>query len=195
MLRRRRIGADVEGAPAREMGLGGPDLVTVDPEDVSVALGSAAQAGEIRAGFGLGHAQRPPFVTAQQRNQQPFDLSGGAELADARGGDVGTSDVGQLGRRLERTLEPDLHRIAQAQRSAAVLAGPGGLYPPGFEGGSLVVAAQRKIPSVLAIAFVVVVRQKLGQPGRELGDYLGSGLWAFLLRHAAPPTKREPTSR
>lgn len=62
----RRIGirAGIQGAPSRLVGLGGPDLVAVDPEHVAVAFGARAQPGEVGPGFGFGHAQRPPFVTA-----------------------------------------------------------------------------------------------------------------------------------
>ena len=127
VFRRVGIGAHIQGAPTRFVGLGGPDLVTVDPEYVSVALGAGAQAGEIRSGFRLGHAQRPPFVAAQQGHQQAVDLRGRAELADAGRGDAGTGNVGQLRCGPQRPLDPDLHRVAQAQRPAAVLAGPGGL--------------------------------------------------------------------
>ncbi len=115
MFGRRRVGAGIQGAPPRLVGLGRPDFVTVDPERVSVALGTRAQAGEVRSGFRLRHAQRPPLVTAQYRNQQPLDLGGCAELTDPGCGDVGTGDVGQLGREPRRRLKPDLHRVAQTQ--------------------------------------------------------------------------------
>ena len=84
MFRRVGVGAGVQGAPPRQVRLGGPDLVAVDPEHVAVALRAGAQAGEVRSGFRLGHAQRPPLVAAQQRDQQAVDLLGCAELADAR---------------------------------------------------------------------------------------------------------------
>ena len=93
-----RIGAGIQRAPPRQVGLGGPDLSALDPEHVAVAHGSGAQAGEIGSGFGLGHAQRPPLVAAQQRDQQTVDLLGGAELADPGRGNTRPGDVGQLGR-------------------------------------------------------------------------------------------------
>jgi crotonobetainyl-CoA:carnitine CoA-transferase CaiB-like acyl-CoA transferase len=93
------------------VGLRGPDLVTVDPEHVAVALGAGTQAGEIRSGFRLGHAQRPPFVAAQQRHQQAVDLRGRAELANSGRDDIGAGDVWQRRRRpigpwlAERTVD------------------------------------------------------------------------------------------
>ena len=127
VLGRIRVGAGIQGAPPRQVGLGGPDLVTVDPEYVTVALSAGAQAGEVRSGFRFGHAQRPPFVAAQQGHQQTVDLLGCAELADAGCGDAGAGDVGHLRRGPQRGLDADFHGVTQAQRPAAVLARPGGL--------------------------------------------------------------------
>ena len=84
------IGAGIQGAPPRQVGLGGPDLVAVDPEHVPVPYRAGAQAGEVGPGFRFGHAKRPPLVTAQQRNEQTVDLLGRAELTDAGCGDAGT---------------------------------------------------------------------------------------------------------
>ncbi len=182
------VGAGIQGAPARLVGLRGPDLVPVDPEHLSVgttAFGARAQAGEVGPGLRLGHAQRPPLVAAQQGDQQPVDLGLCAELADARGGHVGAGDVGQLGCRAHRRLEPHFHRVAQTQRPPAVLAWPGGLYPAALEGGPLVVAPQNQVPAIGAIVLVVVPGQKLRQPRPEFGYHRA---------HSAPPAKRRPTS-
>jgi len=63
VFRRLGIRADVQGAPAREMGLGGPDLMSVDRNTSRRARPGAQAAKSDPASART--CERPPFVAAQ----------------------------------------------------------------------------------------------------------------------------------
>ena len=65
------------------VGAGGPHLLAVDHEVVAVELGPGAEAGEVGAGVGLGHAERGGDVAPQQRDGPLLLLLLGAESSPA----------------------------------------------------------------------------------------------------------------
>src|SRR5258708_36309807 len=66
------------------MGVGGPDLAPVDAVRITVAHGPGAQGCQVRAGVGLGVAERTRDLTAPDLRQQLGALRRRAELLDGR---------------------------------------------------------------------------------------------------------------
>ena len=70
VLRHVGISAREQEAPVGDVGVAGPDLVTVDHELVAVAHRGRAQRREVGAGVGLAEALAPPVASADQAGQE-----------------------------------------------------------------------------------------------------------------------------
>ena len=125
--RRGRCGDEV--APVGRGGAGGPDLLAVDHPLVAVALGPGADAGHVRAGVGLAHADAPHRRAGDDPGQPAGPLLVGAELQQARAHlPVGEPGGGDRGADADQGLEH--HEPLEHERPpAAVLDRPGHAQP------------------------------------------------------------------
>ena len=70
MLRHVRVGAREQEAPVGDVGVAGPDLVSVDHVVVAVARRGGAQRREVGPGIGLAEALAPALAAADQAGQE-----------------------------------------------------------------------------------------------------------------------------
>ena len=87
MLRRRRIGAREQQAEVGVVRTGGPHLLTVDHELVTVGNRARAEVREVRAGVGLAEQLAPDLVRAQQRPEVARLLVGAPVRHQRRAGE------------------------------------------------------------------------------------------------------------
>ena len=87
VLRGIGIGSGDEHAHVGDLAAGGPDLLAGDDVLVTVLLGLAGEAGEVRSGARLGEQLTPADRTVEDRRKELVDLLLGAVGGDGRSGE------------------------------------------------------------------------------------------------------------
>jgi hypothetical protein len=185
VLGRLGVRARDEHAPLRVLRGARPHLLAGEHPLVAIAHGARLQAGEVRAGVGLGESLTPDLISGQDWGQIALLLLLGAPRHDRWTGEQQAEHVGRQGSAGAPELLEEDRRLGQRRPAPAVLAWPVHCRPAALGQPSLEVAPPR-IPAVF-VAVWLLARVVRHEPRAQLVAERGLLLTECQVHGCTPP--------